>query len=519
MQYDSRVTSQKWTILLCGMHSIRIELRGADFNSANILKQQDCSMVHSLTSQSDSSTPKNPEADSEPDSDSSPWRCKVAKPWLSALFPSDVNSGTLKAKAVAALVATALACLSLARVFGAGATNTIWAEDGKVFYEDSLHISPARALVTPYNGYLHFAPRVLAALSRCVPLDYLSTFFAISGALATSLLAVFVWVASRPLLEQAALRVAVAAPVALTWVAQSELGNNVVDLQWYLLYAAFWAALWNVESISGRLVAASVIFCSIASDPLTLLYLPLLFARIWVLRSRRDWMLALGVVLGGTYQGYGAVFMSSLSSRPADKRYDPVWSAWGYVINVLGRAFWSGPGHQVVSIIFACVLAGVAFRCPPSARRHPLVVSSIVFSIILYGALTLSGGAFAERYAAPSSALLIAGVAGVAAEEGLSVDVVALMQKQLGKLLCAIVAACVALGFASGTDAQLRGKGKPWSSQLDQAEVFCTRPGADFATMATAPSGKGWTVTVPCQLVLHRDDWFQTGLYANQQPR
>lgn len=461
-------------------------------------------MAYSSTPQSDSSLERH----------NSPPCSKSAETWFSALFPPGVSARRPRAIAVAVITIALLICLSLSRVAGAGALNTIWAEDGRVFYGDSLRMSPARALMTPYNGYLHFVPRLLAEISRCVPLNYLSAFFSVSGAFATSLLALFVWVASGPLLKRFTLRILVAAPIASTWVAQSELGNNAVDLQWYFLYAAFWAVVWNIGSRSGRVVAASIVFLSVASDPLTLLYFPLLLMRVRVLRQRRDWILIFGTMLGALYQGYGIVFMKSLSSRPIEKRYDPIWSAWGYVLNVLGRAFWSGPGHQAVSIVLACALAGVIFTFPSEARRHPLAITAIAFSVALYGALTFNGGIIAGRYAAPSSALLIAGVAGVATAEASPVNKGVLMQRHLEKVLCVLVAACVGFGFAWGPDAQSRGESRSWSGQLDQAEKECFNSDFSFAVLEIAPSNHGWSMNVPCELVLHRKDWFQTGIYA-----
>src|SRR6266516_3366799 len=63
---------------------------------------------------------------------------------------------------VAVLAGTVIVVL---RQPGAGALDTVWAEDGTVFLADAVNRSPLDALATSYAGYYHLLPRLLAQVA------------------------------------------------------------------------------------------------------------------------------------------------------------------------------------------------------------------------------------------------------------------------------------------------------------------------------------------------------------------
>ena len=174
-----------------------------------------------------------------------------------------------------------LTAASLMRQEGAAAADSMWAEDGQVFYQQSVQFGFFQVLVRPYNGYLHVIPRLLMELVRVFPMADAAAATAVIGATATSAMALLVYVASGTLLQSRALRISVAAPLALTWVAQLELGNNILSLHIYLLYVAFWLCLWNPRHRAALVLAAALLVLTAASDPLVGIYLPLLVLRAW----------------------------------------------------------------------------------------------------------------------------------------------------------------------------------------------------------------------------------------------
>ena len=76
----------------------------------------------------------------------------------------------------------ALSTVSLLRQSGAPATNTIWAEDGAVFYSEALRHSFFGGLFTPYGGYLQLYPRLAFGLLRFLPVGDIAATTAIVGA-------------------------------------------------------------------------------------------------------------------------------------------------------------------------------------------------------------------------------------------------------------------------------------------------------------------------------------------------
>ncbi|NUR62582.1 MAG: hypothetical protein HOV87_28590 [Catenulispora sp.] len=386
-----------------------------------------------------------------------------------------------------------LTLLSLLRVRGTGAIDTVWAEDGSRFFQQSLHAGALKLLITPYNGYLHLAPRLAVDVARLFPLPYFAAVIAVTGALISSGLAVFVYRASAGHLRSRLLQAAVAAPLALTWVAQSEVGNNVADAQWFLVYASFWAALYQGPDKRYRAVAVSVIFFAVASDPFAAVFIPLL---------RRKRAQAVGMAAGLLYQGIGIVFMGALSSRAAEREYDLPRSASAYLVHVVGHVLWPATGLWLVGAVFCAGLVAWTWRGLARSRAR-ITIAAFGYSILIYFGLTIEGGFVAERYAYPAAALLLAGIAAAAAESG-----------QGHRLLAGAVAVSVCWGwFGGGPDARLRAHSPSWRAQVRLAAARCASSGShrdaaaattetEAATADVAIAPTGWKVHIPCSLLL-----------------
>ena len=93
-----------------------------------------------------------------------------------------------------------------------------------------------------------------------------------------------------------------AAAVILLPVANTELLDNLVNVPWWLFFAAFWALLWRPRSLSGQVVAALMCFLAAASQPLVGLFLPLAAVRAVSLREPQEQAGGVGLLLGLAYQ-------------------------------------------------------------------------------------------------------------------------------------------------------------------------------------------------------------------------
>ena len=108
---------------------------------------------------------------------------RVRSPWFEPLFPLSKPSPT-PAWIVAVLYPLAvlfLVALALLRQSGGAATNTIWAEDGTIFYQQSRTYGILHTLTIPYAGYLQLEPRLFVQLTRFAPMADAAAVMAVTG--------------------------------------------------------------------------------------------------------------------------------------------------------------------------------------------------------------------------------------------------------------------------------------------------------------------------------------------------
>ena len=414
-----------------------------------------------------------------------------------------------------AVVATAL--LSLRRTQGFGATDTIWAEDGRQFFQGTVRHNFFDLLFTPYNGYLHFVPRVLIEIVRIFPLEWAAEVIATIGALVTSACAALIYRASRRHLRSPALRIAVAVPVALPYVGQLEDANNLAGLHLLLLYVAFWMAIWNPVHRRLQILAAVMLFCTVASDPLAALFLPLVLLRWWTIRGWRGGLPVIAMGVGLAYQAVGVVFRGALQSRHlAPPHYDPVWAFQQYLQTVTGQGLFTdqenerfgllvrdGNAHYVAWILAGAALVVALLRV--TQPNWPLVVVALVHSLLLFCGLAMQGGSAAPRYELPAICLLLVAVAGLLTPRK---DTAMVSPRLLpAYAVLGLVVLCVIGGYPRYS--QWRGSGPSFSSQLAKASTACNTTGVHDTVISVAPAFASWEVTVPCDLVRARDDFFQ----------
>jgi hypothetical protein len=438
-----------------------------------------------------------------------------------ALFPDGEAAASIRGRRRPAVLGgvglvAALTAASLARQSGVSASDSVWAEDGQLFYQESLQYGFLGTLIRPYNGYLHLIPRLLTELVRVFPLTDAAAAIAVTGAVATSAMALLVYVASGTHLGSRALRVSAAAPVALTWVAQLELGNNLLSLHIYLLYVAFWLCLWNPRRRSALVLAAVVLALTAASDPLAGIYLPLLALRAWSLRGERRWVPLAGLGAGLLLQVLAVVFEQALGTRHPPTHYDPVWAASGYSDYVVGSLFSRtrtgfvpyGAGPSGWSAALGWLVLAVAVGCAWRRWSRPdwwLAGLAFAHSVALFGLLAMKGGSLTPRYILPALGLLLAGMAALLRPERGAAGRRRLVGVAPAWGLLAVVGFAVGQGYSAGTWA--RSESPSWGLAVQQAAAACRQPGVTEGEVriTTGP------IEVPCSLLAHRGQFFELG--------
>lgn len=444
---------------------------------------------------------------------------------------TEQRGGAWKKPLIGMVALAAGVVLSLLRTKGFGAMDTVWAEDARIFYQGTTQHNFFNLLFTPYNGYLHLVPRVLVEIVRIFPLAWAATVIAIMGALVTTGCALLIYRASRRHLQHPALRIAVAAPVALPYIGQLELANNFACLHFLMLYTAFWMVIWNPVHRRMQILAAVVLFCTVSSDPVAGVFLPLALLRWLALgaggwrgwRSRGGWrsgrgaLPALAMVAGMVFQAVGIVFCGALHSRRISPHYDPVWAVRQYLQTVAGQGLFTEHADERVGSVVgtndahyvAWALAGVALVLAllrVTAPNWPLVIAALVHSLLLFCGLAMQGGSTAPRYELPAICLFLVAVAGLLVPRRDARAVVSPYAVPAYGTL-GLVALCIFGGYAQ--DTQWRGHGPSFDSEIAKAAATCGEPGTRDAVITVAPAFAPWSMTVPCDLVRGRDHFFR----------
>ena len=143
--------------------------------------------------------------------------------------------------------------VALARQTGLPATDTLWAEDGVIFYSQAVAHSVWHTLAASYNGYGQLVPRLAVQLTGLGPLRDVPTVVALAGAVGLALLSCLVFHMARGHIASPGLRALLVGSMVLLPVAVVEMLDNLVNLPWWIFFAAFWALLWRPSALgAGR---------------------------------------------------------------------------------------------------------------------------------------------------------------------------------------------------------------------------------------------------------------------------
>jgi hypothetical protein len=243
------------------------------------------------------------------------------------------------------------------------AWDSIYGEDLGIFLVQALqHPWP---LLVPYAGYLQLVPRLIAQFVFYLPLRDAAAAFAISGALVTTGCALFIFHASAGHVRSAVLRFVLALVVVLLPVAQLEIADSGVNSPWYLLFALFWAVLWRPGTRAGMVGAAAVGFLTAASTTMSVVFAPLLLARVIALPRLREHAVTAGWAAGCLLQvPYVVSNLGSAQSRAAHPaspgpvlafyRHEVVLPALGWHLAWRLQAF---AGRNGATLIIGAILA------------------------------------------------------------------------------------------------------------------------------------------------------------------
>jgi len=169
------------------------------------------------------------------------------------------------------------------------ARNLLWAEDASVFVGSALEHRPDAALFEPYAGYMHAFPRLITALTvSLVPLDVVPVVLTAAACVLTAVIATAAVLALRSRVPSFAIRLVVWAGIVTLPVAGIEANGSVANSHWYLLVGLFVVLITRRQDSGYLILAGLIVAFAVLSDPLSIVFVPLVIARFLSLRGLRD---------------------------------------------------------------------------------------------------------------------------------------------------------------------------------------------------------------------------------------
>lgn len=277
--------------------------------------------------------------------------------------------------------------------------NLLWAEDGAVFVSGALNEGPG-VILHGYAGYLHLVPRLAAEIAVLMPLAIVPLVVTILAALTTSLLACASFVFLETRISATPLRLAAWLVCLALPVMGGDVANNLANLHWYLLIAAFCAVTSRSRAIPMAVLQGAVLFAAVSSDAIALLLMPLVLLRLWLSPTRRDVAVVCAYVAGAVLQTV-AVVNGLMGTGPARQiaeqhpSFSQLTDLYSYRVVVAGLFGIQGGtsmteliGLALPGLALGAVIVFIAWAVASDRRRRVgilvFALSSLVFSTFIY---------------------------------------------------------------------------------------------------------------------------------------
>jgi hypothetical protein len=390
-----------------------------------------------------------------------------------------------------------------------GSWNTLWAEDGTIFVQSALHGDPG-VVLEPYAGYLNVLPRLEAGVAALFPLPAIPTVVTVLAALTMACVSVALFVLAGHRVRSPWLRLAIWGSFVAAPVASSEVADTLANLHWYLLIVEFWALVVLARSRAVVVVQCLVIAAAVTCDPLAIIALPLVVARI-VLCGRRDLPIAIVFVAASAVQLVGIAAAQSVHQRdvtftlPGAGRVIDFYGTEVATPMLFGVRITSRLATSLPETLGGIVLAGIAAVLVVGAlrsRRQRIGMLTLAGSSAVLMGTTLAlqwdwivapppyQFVFNARYILAPIALLFSAVA-------VALDGILSSTRHPRPVSVLVILFAVWTGIVAASDYRAfepRQASPDWNHELDVAAANCGRGREQRVDIVPG----GWTVAISC---------------------
>ncbi|MDP8971002.1 MAG: hypothetical protein M3N52_11005, partial [Actinomycetota bacterium] len=308
---------------------------------------------------------------------------------------------------------------------------------------------------------------------------------------------------------------ALAAATLLNPVAGNEMLGNVANVQWYLVFAAYWVMLWRPPRALALAAGSGVQLLAATTAPISALLAPVAGLRLALAQSWRDRVVPLAYAAGLAVQ----LWRIATTLTPGEMGANPVQLAQGFSLRVASGALF---GHELTARLWlmsgwlmpivATVLVVGAFGYAAARRdlpRQPAVLLAGIMAVAVFAAsayLRNNSASFvwpagtshslSGRYAFVPIMLVLSMLALLLDDRPSRVSESAWGGLQAGALAL--------LAFSSGVDFfvdNARSQGPSWSAELATAREDCPSDEDGVVAVPISPA-PGWFAYLPCDRVL-----------------
>ncbi len=440
---------------------------------------------------------------------------------------------------VLGLIVVGGTAVQLLRIPGVPAWRSLQAEDGGIFLTEALNRPLITTIGRAYEGYLHVAPRLVAAVASLFPLQDEAWVVNTGASVVVALLTLYVYDAARHVMPSRWGRFALCGLFLALPASGYEANASINNLHWYLDFACFWVFVARPQTRTRVVVGIVVAAGTALSDPLAALLFPLALYRIQQALRQRDGVRR-DAVLAPVVFGMGLVLQAvyGVSQKPPRSFVEVDWREipGTYGLRVVGSLL-LGDKHLLptfvrygrafaLALLALAVVAAVASWLVSPGRRVIVGAAFAYSAVFLVVPLSIRGTAIYLDTAAPTldgsrymivpSLLLAAGllIAAFRVRRGSGWAL-------LGRVAVSVLLVSVVVG--SYRIPSSRSEGPDWVDGLHAARQRCLDHGGDppgsvgsarstFATMVgpgqvaipTAPGqadSSAWNVVVDCTRV------------------
>ena len=269
--------------------------------------------------------------------------------------------------------------------------NSLWAEDGSLFFREAVS-NGFSSLFSPYAGYLHLYPRIVALISSYISIS-LTPYLYFMAWVASCMFAIYVILRQAKRFNRGLLSSMLLISAVLLQPNSGDVFYTITNSQWLISAAMIiWACSSCVERVT-LIEWCGLLICAL-TGPFVILLVPAMLLRVLVLKDfRTRKAVYVTIFLCAAIQMLCVSFSGRIQSAPLDQSLEH-WLQAFYVFFSFGeitRSVVFSIAAAVFWVLYILSLFGLY-----KAGRIELLLKS--FTILLTAGIVFAAGLATKRY-------------------------------------------------------------------------------------------------------------------------